>query len=473
MTFIPWTDADDFLASQAQTRIPGLVNAARGGLCNVWQGYSGWMRRNIPSSGAGFDLVDVFWDQVCPPPALPGYEPPNIQFTGGQCNAIYQVAISLSGDALGASPPRRDSFNSSVFVNGKVKRVITRLEPGTITDARYKFYVIHGTAVNPDANTQTQIFAINPAQYGNIRLDNVTVTRQGGQPDNCGNPPPSYPDTEPDPTVTNTNITIDASDGTDLSIPIIYAPIEFNGELNIPINIDGINFNFDLGGIEIGGNDGSGNGGFTSDDRDTITDIKDKTDAIDVKTDDIKETVEALEPCDLTPVLEAIGLLSQKVDAQTTEIDAYLAHIRTILLLLSPRTIELSEQESVIDSGVTDFDNSVVNSQVNTEGIAFILLEILGNIPPSVRVYKPTNDPTQAEIGAGNVGIALYSGGGTPAVFLPRADVFTRYTVIPIPEHFPQVFTIRTSLKAGFTWRLIDMGYRWVARAVPAPPAQT
>lgn len=177
---------------------------------------------------------------------------PQSQFVGGQCNFNYNVEITFDYTPPGFPPVNYSEF-IIVGLGGPIAKVIPTVI-GANNVVRSEFLAPNTTSgITRDSSPVGGTIDPGTIAYNFIPTD--------GGPDICGNPPPEYPTTTPD--VNNdytTNITINNNDGTDLTIPLVYAPIDFNfplnfdlGGIDVVIDLGGIDFNFGPGGVGDGG----------------------------------------------------------------------------------------------------------------------------------------------------------------------------------------------------------------------------
>lgn len=190
-------------------------------------------------------------DTDAPPPASP-------PFTGGQCQAAYNIVVTWAGSGGAEGQPcqnRNGSGNGSA--QGPVSFAgITRLPVGNGFRLVANFRDRFGAALS----ISTSLFS---DACGGGSITNIQFTRVDGQPDNCGNPPIVYPPlTPPDVTIPR-DIPYTNSDGVDVTIPVVFvfarAQLDVNANVTIPftlnltptlnitgnLNVDGtVNFNF-------------------------------------------------------------------------------------------------------------------------------------------------------------------------------------------------------------------------------------
>lgn len=214
----------------------------------------------LPGDLVQYNTPRQLYRAVCDrePPDLPS--PP---FTGGQCDAVYNVRV-VNDFVVIANGNVVDHSDQTIAVPGSIKGLqLVGAEGGTQT-----LNIIGGASGNPGATTYT-FAASNTVSTLAIRNQAiVSVTRVDGQPDNCGNPPTPVPPYTPGGNTYNTNLTYN-SGGTAITIPVGlafgYAALNVNGQLNIPVrvqlNVDptfNVNFNLSTGNIEFDFGGGAG-----------------------------------------------------------------------------------------------------------------------------------------------------------------------------------------------------------------------
>lgn len=223
---ISYTD----LADPANSSIIKKVGSGvQGAVCGAYHTYKDWYHQNIDIGSPAGEILEGFWDKICPaePPYSPP-SPPGPTFTGGQCPCVsYQVNVIFSftsspnnytvggGQAIGPiqgislqGPENNPSIivHGGDCVNGQLvgNKIFGHYGPGMNTGLKFASYAIH------------EIYPLY------------------GQSDNCGNPPPPPgPIPTPPPAIINDNITIINNDGINVDIPISFNPQIFMPDLNI------------------------------------------------------------------------------------------------------------------------------------------------------------------------------------------------------------------------------------------------
>ena len=179
---------------------------------------------------------------------------PTVPWEGGLCPVAYTIFVEWEFIPQGGTEP---VFNRDFCFQNIV---------GPIESLTYSVDNVNKqlgvTVIAPQTPTGSSV-GFNAPTGSTILEDSVVfdVIRQDGQPDDCGSPPLQYPPTSPD--INNdyqTTIVINNNDGTDLTIPLVYAPIDFNfpmnfdlGGVDVVIDLGGIDFNFGPGGVGDGG----------------------------------------------------------------------------------------------------------------------------------------------------------------------------------------------------------------------------
>lgn len=230
-----------------------IGDAAKSLTCNIYRlSPQSW----VPSPGSSF--TRGFYNELCQddPGGLPAA--PQSPFSGGQCPGVnYIVNYTLQA---------RNISNCNFFVNYTVDTPplpgaigVPYFEPsgGTSTsNCRTQGEpVVQGTWWLPyDSGAQQELIlsgawdANNDGYFSSVVIN--SVTRQDGQPDNCGNPPSSYPPPGDFTQYRSTDIDFyDESNNLALTVPLVF--VDASPEINIApyFDIGGIQVKFDIGGI--------------------------------------------------------------------------------------------------------------------------------------------------------------------------------------------------------------------------------
>lgn len=231
----------DDLANSAGTRtgnfIKDVANDAANFVCELYKDYPGAL---VPNALDSFNRG--LWDTLCEPraPGLP--TPPSLPFLGGQCPVQYQV--SGDADVFYPRPDVTRNYGWYCYSQGPGFSIGTELPSNLVAVLNSAGATSICNFVDPTGGTFTQ------PETGVKSIRITSVRRLDNQPDNCGNPPaPWYPITIiPDNRKTK-NVTVNYNDGTNITIPMVYAPV--TGQFGINVKVGDNNFNFNLGGVHI------------------------------------------------------------------------------------------------------------------------------------------------------------------------------------------------------------------------------
>lgn len=229
-----------------------LVNAIRNAFCTALQtqqnyyGYVGGTFKWAVTAQLAERFFATAYRLACnrEPPAAP-----TPSFTGGQCFTNYNWNGTIRQVRISSGAVTTTAFSRS-GVPGKIGEVVVTSE----TEAGFPVWRsrIPSTS-STGAVTYTDLGTIRRDIYQQPTWQSITVSRQDGLPDNCGNLPVPVPTPTPGYNTTTTNVTYTNNNNVDvtLSATFIFAKASLNvkGELNVPVRID-------LGGVnlQIGGN---------------------------------------------------------------------------------------------------------------------------------------------------------------------------------------------------------------------------
>lgn len=188
-----------------------LVEGARGFACELYRLQPKALIPNLPN-----DALRFAWDKMCgEPPSLPSNlpPPPSVQYNGGQCVCvIYRVDYQFGS-----------GFRDVTVLYGPVGGLRIRLIPrgNNRFDGANEAYCrgipgSFGTGCTPQMGWFQ--FGYNPNQSPSETIKIVSISREDGRFDNCGDPAPDYPNapsvpdggftSQPTPIVLNDNDTI-------------------------------------------------------------------------------------------------------------------------------------------------------------------------------------------------------------------------------------------------------------------------
>lgn len=189
--------------------------------------------------------IPNFWrnalcDTDAPPPNPPA-------FTGGQCPVKYNIAVAFRRDTPGTGCPTTVDNRSLTGYWGPIgsPRIVNGTAPSNRISNTITFRTRgNGGAPNAGEDTSLSFGSSNPDCPPGV-IQSFTVTRQDGQPDNCGNPPPFYPPLRPPDVTIPRSVPYENSSGVTVTVPIIFvfarATIDATANITIPFtaNING------------------------------------------------------------------------------------------------------------------------------------------------------------------------------------------------------------------------------------------
>lgn len=258
----------DELGLPAGAEGPGILqqagSAAREFVCDLYQAYPYGLLGGLNEVGKALTGTRGMLDRMCrplnklPPPGAPLY-------SGGQCpNIRYQVRITTLTTIFqaGSFVLQEVTYVEPVF--GPVGNItlggIYILEGGgqflkTFSELRVQAFEQLAPGVFGPRSYLLEKFE-DPENRGFSSLGQIEMIRFDGQPDNCGDPKPTYPPTLPPvnkfTNTTNINITNNVPITVPITIiPTVVAPItnilrpEFNvrvGDIDVNLAPDGVRF---------------------------------------------------------------------------------------------------------------------------------------------------------------------------------------------------------------------------------------
>lgn len=248
MALLTWQDLTD-PAYGAGTAIGSMISAAGGFYCDMIRKYPNWSLQNP----LGLDPISRgINDKLCggsPPLPLPD----NPAVPGGKCQCV-QYDVAYTGRLAQGS-----SF-SGVF---RVRGGISQAQYFTNSSGNIAFGF---KAYNEQCNRVESFNVIDNVTLADIesgqafgRID--TITRVDGQPDLCGDQPPTYKPIVPPVNEVNRVVPILIAPGIAIAAPIIFIRPTANININPTLNFNltpvfnfpslGINISPKINGIEI------------------------------------------------------------------------------------------------------------------------------------------------------------------------------------------------------------------------------
>lgn len=244
MVFYPW---ERFLDAGLVINDMGtqIAEAGRKFGCRLWRSYPDSWTRSTPEGSP----ARQFWNSACNPPDPPLLpDPPG--FTGGQCDFRYnlQVDVAVYPSTINCDRPGDPIQDIFVVAWGPISFVSLDQPAGICGGFNRVFCVCHGNG----AFAREPNPVVFPLAFGSLgrfeSIRSITVSPQSGQPDTCGDPPPTYPpDTPPAPGSETFNVTFETDTTNSLSFDLIWNRVEFSlpvtfdfDQGNVTINFDGI-----------------------------------------------------------------------------------------------------------------------------------------------------------------------------------------------------------------------------------------
>lgn len=224
-----------------------VANSLRGALCAVIAVNDDGAKLfgRIPGLSSGADYFNFFAPlraQLCndDPADVPTPSPP---FTGGQCPVFYTAAIQVTqyntaGEVVSSGVnniPGLQGPIGGIFYASDCAIIVGPLAPGA---GGFCAYIT--TASGP------QLVAGNG--NGGVNATILTVTRQDGMTDNCGDPPIVVPPPGPVSRPINVTYNNEDNDVIDIDGDVVFSPFFSVGDLSLNVP-----FNLDLGGLEFSG----------------------------------------------------------------------------------------------------------------------------------------------------------------------------------------------------------------------------
>lgn len=211
MVDYPWPELNESVGSSVADGTLNIINGARDFACTLYQ--------NSPGAAVGFaDPTGIgafnkgLWDRMCKPidkvPALP----PSSPFDGGQCPVLYNVTASVTSTVDGTpGPVDTRTFNN---LQGPIRGFRQVADTNPAPPVEYTVFLDHAEG--------SESFGVQGV--GSPAITQITsIVPVGGGPDNCGDAPIDYPNTDAPPIEFKTNINVDVG-GVNVSIPVEFKP---------------------------------------------------------------------------------------------------------------------------------------------------------------------------------------------------------------------------------------------------------
>ncbi len=254
----PQTDLTirDFKADRALGRASlfgEIANAAATKICGLYGKSPSTLVRTIPFGSGLIDNSRGVFDDLCEDIA-PLPPPPSSQFTGGQCDAArYTGTYSLTEIFIdsGNIATRNNTGGFSVWgaISGiSLSNSATRSVSGKTIDG---FASVVVTCRGQSSQPIAPLGPVTVRTYDSSALlatsvQITSIVREGGAPDNCGNPAPSYPAPIATPPDLGSTAIINIAPNVPITVPVTIVPT-----FAPTANIFKPEFNIDVGGINV------------------------------------------------------------------------------------------------------------------------------------------------------------------------------------------------------------------------------
>lgn len=259
MGFLSWEELQS-PSYGSGTAIGSAIQAAGGFVCDMYRRYPYWAFPDPTGFGA---IVRGISDKLCndptplPPPDIPAVP-------GGKCKCV-QYDVFFTGKL-----PQSQVFSGSFRVRGAISRASYKANANGLIKFGFN-------AFNDACTVQSEFNVIDNVTSEDIdngsafgRID--SIVRVDGQPDTCGDQPPTYKPKIPPVGDLNRVAPVVIAPGITINTPIIFIrpTVNVNIKPNININIQptiqlpdlGLNINFQVGGVNINNSFNFGGGGF-------------------------------------------------------------------------------------------------------------------------------------------------------------------------------------------------------------------
>lgn len=263
---VKWAELAERLGTGVFDFEDRIAEEGRKFACNFWRNFPDFVSTN---NALDRSFTRGYFSRLCSDGSLPTVDPP--PFTGGQCDGVL-YDVTVNNIAYNISNCSQVINNSPVYqvlgpVQGTFFDITTPAQATTSCNGLSASPVDLGNwileSASPDVVTSVNVYN-DPSGVANPPLSSaniISVVRNDGQPDLCGDLPFSYPPTAPQfPNDFTSQVTINIEDGGTLNLNIIYDASKQTYPMNLDIN--GIKVVIDLTGATFNfsksGNDGSG-----------------------------------------------------------------------------------------------------------------------------------------------------------------------------------------------------------------------
>lgn len=239
----------DLNSDQTTTTNDGLrnvANTAANFACDLYQNYAQATTGFGDPTGLGGFLNGIY-SHLCGPRNKTPAAPPVAPFNGGQClNKSYKVTTRVT------KPDTSTYTTLWPSLNGPIKGVQIIQNPSSAWQ-----YGVISTGTSPLAGD-----VMNPEVSSNFRsgldgykVEIISIVRNDGLPDNCGDPSPQFPSPPPKTTDLNKTTNVNIGAGVVIAAPVTFIPVTNNANIQLnpqfQIGVGPFNVTFDAGGITV------------------------------------------------------------------------------------------------------------------------------------------------------------------------------------------------------------------------------
>ena len=235
---VPYRDATSYVGSGIPAVAGAIADATRSAWCNLYEKAPGFATGEMFGNPIA-PYNDGLLDAMCRP--LNKLPPQRSKpFNGGQCTCDF---YTMNWRLTGASFP--GGVNGDSLVQAPVQSPITVTRVNSNGDTVVDIYVPNGGGVCGAVRRADITGNASP----DSRVQILSVVRQGGLPDNCGELAPTYPRYQPPLADIDFNANLQVTPVFNINAPVrIFAPIT---NLRPQLKIGDFNTTLDLGGITI------------------------------------------------------------------------------------------------------------------------------------------------------------------------------------------------------------------------------
>lgn len=386
-------------------------------------------------------------------------------FTGGQCFTLYTIKIGYT-----FVPFNEPRVQNLLNYTGPIIGIMRGDPPEGVGPG---IYIISTQPGDPNERQYTRIWSqLNT--WADERI--IDVTRQDGQPDDCGNPEGSPPGTYINNSIEGD--TIDQSKVINNNDYKLVVPINFNigqvvGVMNLPFsnvemqNYVPIRFSADVGGVRLYFEIGDEGTTLIEGDRATENDALDK----------LYREIEEVKGCVCSPEVELDMLnlpLIQEVDDQCNDIAINLMAARGTYPVNIEQQFEQSrvlaekgcsepppnEPRTIILSGEATGTQQIFTSEELSPDIRVIEFEVTQFGPDTRLFIGGNNNESQGRFGVVSPGYFDTTG---EFYAMPGLAQYYERSLVLIPNEIISALGVRVSVSVGTKFNIWDTGLRFTS----------